>query len=196
MKGRSWGKITLIGIVSILSVLLLKEAVAQEGRTLEERLATLEAKVTELEERLSRLEGPVAREEPKRVRVSKSPISITLHSKSFTQADPIAGNVNGRIDFIFDITSHLPKDIGAFKGVLVLIDNYDQKLLESDLIVEDTIKSGILLGWRGSISMSYDPSLDTHHKLATIDKKHLRTKIILKEVTYTDGTRETFSIEE
>ena len=57
MKGRSWGKIMLIGIVCILSVPLLKEAVAQEGRTLEERLATLEAKVTELEERLSRLVG-------------------------------------------------------------------------------------------------------------------------------------------
>jgi len=196
MQGRSWNKIMLIVIVCILSVPLLKEAVAQEGRTLEERLATLEAKVTELERRLSRLEGPVAREEPKRVRVSKSPISLTLLSKSFIKADPMAGNANDRIDFIFDLTSHLPKDIGAFKGVLVLKDNYDQKLLESELIVEDTIKAGVLLGWRGSISMDYDSSLDTHRMLLAIDKNNLRTKLVLKEVTYTDGTREAFSIGE
>ncbi len=195
MKGRSWYKIMLIAAASIVSVLLLKEVAAQKEITLEEGVATLEAKVTELEERLSKPEGPVVRKEPKRVSGSKSLISIMLVSKSFLKADPMAGDVSDRIDFIFDFISHLKKDVQAFNGALVLKDLHDQELLEVELIVEDAVKAeSIFGGWRASID--YDPSLDTHHILRTIDKNDLRVELTLKEVIYTDGTREAFSNEE
>ncbi|UCD85874.1 MAG: hypothetical protein JSU92_06670 [Deltaproteobacteria bacterium] len=191
MKVKNWYRIVLIGIVFSLGALLWKEAAAQGGRTIEERLAYLEAKLSELEGRLSRLEGPRAEREPKRARAPKNPISITILNKTFVRPDPATGN-DGRIDFIFDFSSNLQKDIAFFRGILVVEDPHDTKLLESELSIEDTIKSGVLLGWRGSISLGYDPSLDTHHTLATIDKGQLRARIVLKDVVYTDGTRETF----
>ncbi len=191
MKGRSWYRIMLMGAVSIFCLPLLAQVAAQEGEALDERLA-IEVELIEIKERLSGIEEPVVIEEPERSRDSKSPIFITLVSKNFIEADPIAGDLSDRIDFIFDITNNLTKDVEAFNGVLVLKDLYDQKLLESELIIEDTIKAGVLLGWRGSISLDYDSSLDTHRRLLIIDENQLKVELILKEVIYPDGTREFF----
>lgn len=195
MKGKSRCKIILATTVFIVGALLLAQAAAQNERTLEERIAALEAKVTELAERLSRLEGPVIREEPKRVSAPLSPISMTLVSKSFVKADSTAGDVSDRINFLFDLTSHLPKDIQGFTGVLVLKDPHDQELLEVELVVEDAVKAkSVFGGWQASID--YDSSLDTHRRLITIDQDDLRVELVVKEVIYADGTRKTFSHEE
>jgi hypothetical protein len=194
MKGKSWGKIMLATAVLIVGVLLLAQAAAQKERTLVERVAALEAKVTELAERLSRLEGPVAREESKRVSAPHSPISMALVSKSLVKADSTAGDVSDRINFLFDLTSHLPKDIQGFIGVLVLKDPHNQELLEVELVVDDAVKAkSVFGGWQASID--YDPSLDTHRRLITIDQDDLRVELVVKEVLYADGTRETFSRE-
>ncbi|UCD85877.1 MAG: hypothetical protein JSU92_06685 [Deltaproteobacteria bacterium] len=187
MTRKDRDKIIIIAF-SIICVLPLAQAAAQEEWT--ESVTTLEEVLIESGEQPFNLMNPSAREEPEPAEVLKSPISITLVSKSLLVGNPMEGNVSDQIDFIFDFTSYLQKDIEAFRGVLVLKDPVGQELLEVELIVDDAIKAGRILGWRGSVD--YDPSLDTHRRLLTTDKNDLKVELALQEVTYTDGSNEVF----
>lgn len=192
MKKRNW-RITLIGVIGIVfvaCVLLLPQASAQEKETLEERVAMLEAKVEEIEQRLLKLEGLVEKEEPKRVEVAESPISVTLVSKSFREADFVAGRFDDQIIFSFDFTNHLKKDIRAFVGIIVFKDLFEREIIRVSLTIEESIKAGDTIRWQGVIE--YDPFRDAHRRLREIDTENLLVEFILEQVIYTDGTREIF----
>lgn len=192
MKKRN-RRITLIGVLVLFLVawvLLLPQASAQEKETLEERVAMLEAKVEEIEQRLLKLEGLVEKEEPKRVEVAESPISVTLVSKSFREADWLAGRFEDQIIFSFDFTNHLKKDIRAFVGVIVFKDLFEREITRVSLTIEESIKAGDTIGWQGA--MEYDPFCDADHRLRKIDTENLLVEFILEQVIYTDGTREIF----
>ena len=98
--------------------------------SLENQVSFLEAKIKELELRLSRIENPVTNATPatltKSASVSNKQISITILNKNFHQADYSAGDAGDRIDFIFQFTNHLRKDIRAFTGIIVFKDLFEK----------------------------------------------------------------------
>lgn len=163
--------------------------------SLENRVDSLEAKVKELELRLSRIENPAAiatsSAPPESINASNKQISVILLSKNFHQADYDAGDSGDRIDFIFQFTNHLGKDIRAFTGVVVFKDLFERIILRLGITDESSIRSGGVSQWKGG--MEYNQFVDEHNRLLNIGKNDLLVEFLLKQVIYTDGTRATFS---
>ena len=172
---------------------LLSQISAQDGKSIEARLASLELKVKEIEQRLMKLEEPIGKKESERVQVSKSPMSVKLVSKLFHVADYMSGDSGDRIDFEFVFTNHLKKDVRAFTGALVFKDLFDRDIMRVNLTDESGVKTGGTVNWQGGID--FNQFLDPHQRLRSIDKKDLSVEFILNKVIYADGTRESFSIE-
>src|SRR5262245_51111680 len=101
--------------------------------SLESRVSLLEAKIKELELRLSQVENPTATVipsvPPKSANVQDKRISITLLNKNFHQADYNVGDSGDRIDFSFQFTNHLSKDIRAFTGEVVFKDLFQRVII-------------------------------------------------------------------
>lgn len=166
-----------------------------QARSLENRVSLLEAKVRELELRLSRIENPAATATPSAPPESISPpnkqMSITLLNKNFHQADYSAGDSGDRIDFVFQFTNHLGKDIRAFTGVVIFKDLFERIILRMGITDERGIRSGGTSQWKGG--MEYNQFEEQSTRLLKIEKNDLIVEFLLKQVIYSDGTREGFN---
>src|SRR6266508_63251 len=138
--------------------------------SLENRVGFLEAKVKELELRLSRIENRATtatpRTPPESVNVLNKQIFITLLNKNFHKADYSAGDSGDRIDFSFQLTNHLEKDIRAFTGVVVFKDLFERVILRMGITDERGIRSGGTSQWKGG--MEYNQFEEEHNRLLNI----------------------------
>ncbi len=163
--------------------------------SLENRVGFLEAKVKELELRLSRIENPAAiatpGAPPESINVPNKQISVTLLNKNFHEADYSAGDSGDRIDFSFQFTNHLTKDIRAFTGAVVFKDLFERIILRMGITDERGIRSGGTSQWKGG--MEYNQFTEEHNRLLNIEKNDLIAEFLLKQVIYADGTREAFN---
>lgn len=168
---------------------------SQQPTSLEDRVSFLEAKVKELELRLSRIERPAVTATPsappESLNAPNKQISITLLNKNFHQADYSAGDSGDRIDFIFQFTNHLKKDIRAFTGGVVFKDLFERIILRMVITEEGGIRSGGTSQWRGG--MEFNQFEEAHKRLLNVGNNDLIVEFLLKQVIYTDGTREAFN---
>lgn len=166
----------------------------QQKPPLENRVDFLETKIKELELRLSRIEQPatkVATAPRQSGNAQSKKISINLLDKKFHKADFNAGDSGDRINFAFEFTNHLEKDIRAFTGVVIFKDLFERAILKMGMTDEQGIRSNVTNQWRGGIE--YNQFKDEHNRLLSIEKNDLITEFILEKVIYVDGTRESFS---
>ena len=163
--------------------------------SLENRVSFLEDKIKELELRLSRLEDPVAAINPNMPPQSSSVpnkhLSITLLNKNFHQAEYGIGDSGDRIDFTFQFTNHLGKDIHAFTGIVLFKDLFERVILRMGLTDESGLRSGGTNHWKGGVE--YNQFREEHNRLLNIGKNDLIVEFLLERVIYTDGMREAFN---
>ncbi len=166
----------------------------QQKPPLENRVDFLEAKIKELELRLSRIEQSATKvlTAPRQsVNVQNNKISINLLDKKFHTADYNAGDSGDRIDFAFEFTNHLEKDVRAFNGSVIFKDLFERSILKMGMTDERGIRSNATSQWIGGIK--YNQFKDEHNRLLSVEKNDLITEFILEKVIYVDGTRESFS---
>jgi len=163
--------------------------------SLENRVSLLEAKVKELELKLSRIANlattATPSTPPESINVPNKQISITLINKNFHQADYSAGDSGDRIDFILQFTNHLSKDIRAFTGFVIFKDLFERIILRMGITDERGIRSGVTSQWKGG--MGYNQFEEQSTRLLNTGKNDLIVEFLLKQVIYTDGTREAFN---
>lgn len=168
---------------------------SQQTTSLENRIGFLEAKVKELELRLSQIENQASTLSPSSLpastHVPNKSISITLLSKNFHPANYNAGDAGDRIDFTFQFTNHLKKDIRAFMGVIVFKDLFEKIILKMGFTDESGIRANSPSEWKGG--MEYNQFTDEHRRLLNVAKNDLIVEFVLNQVIYADGTREAFN---
>lgn len=122
--------------------------------------------------------------------IVQNAVSLRLAKKGMTKADIMTRTYTDSIDFTLELTNNLPKDIRAFTGKVTFSDLFDRKIIDIGITYEDGLKVGETKNWdRG---LDYNQFMDSHQRLASIDKKDLRVTLALDQVIYTDGTKENF----
>jgi hypothetical protein len=163
---------------------------SEELRILAERINKLELRVTELEQLVSHTSSsPSSKESTSKI---EPPIMISAEilQKSFHAADYSLGDAGDRIDFAFRFKNHFPKDVRAFEGLMVFRDLFNKVILQINLTNEETVLSGKTVEWRGGIE--YNQFMPEHQRLSSINIKDLSIDFVLRNVIFTDGTRESF----
>lgn len=162
---------------------------------LENRVSFLENRIKELELRLARIENPATAlapsTPPQPTNVPNKQISVTLLTKNFHQADYDAGDAGDRIDFTFQFTSHLTKDIRAFTGAVIFRDLFERVILRLGITDEHGIRSGGTCQWKGG--MEYNQFVEEHTRLLNTGKNDLIVEFLLEQAIYADGTRGIFN---
>ncbi|HEY6330645.1 MAG TPA: hypothetical protein VI756_15010 [Blastocatellia bacterium] len=169
-----------------------------EPKSIEERLASLESRMLQVEMLVNGRshgqpgQGPDERTSADAIKppAATCPITVTMNSKRYHQADFRGGDVANRIDFVFVFASSLKKDARAFKGAVLIKDLFGQDIIRVTLTHETGLRAGGSVEWQGGIK--YNKFLSNHQRLMTVQQTDLTISFELESVIYTDGTRESF----
>jgi hypothetical protein len=78
------------------------------------------------------------------------------------------------------------KDIRAFDGVLTFTDLLDNAILSSKIAINEPLKAGSVLSWRGGIK--YNQFMDEHQRLRNEQQKNLKIRFMTRKILFADGT--------
>jgi hypothetical protein len=115
-----------------------------------------------------------------------STLQITLVSKGFKSRNIQAGDFEDDITIQIAITNVLDKDIRAFDGVLTFTDLLDNKILSSKIAINESLKAGAALNWKGSIK--YNQFEDEHQRLRNEPQTNLKIRFATRKILFADGT--------
>lgn len=91
----------------------------------------------------------------------------------------------GTIDIGLRFTNDSEEDIRAFDGVLSFTDLLGNKIIDSNVAINEVVKAGEDLSWVGSIG--YNEFIERHKNFRFAENKNIKLNFILKKVLYADG---------
>lgn len=122
---------------------------------------------------------------PKSVK-SPPPLQIALVSKGFKASNIQAGDFEDDITIQVAITNVLDKDIRAFDGVVTFADLLDNEILSSKIAINEPLKAGSVLSWKGAIK--YNKFMDAHQHLRNEEQKNLKVRFATRKILFADGS--------
>ena len=122
---------------------------------------------------------------PKSVK-SPPPLQIALVSKGFKASNIQAGDFEDDITIQVAITNVLDKDIRAFDGVVTFTDLLDNEILSSKIAINEPLKAGSVLSWKGAIK--YNKFMDAHQHLRNEEQKNLKVRFATRKILFADGS--------
>lgn len=146
---------------------LKEEARAEDARRQQERDATLAAVQAEREKNQEELRGA---------------LSVTLYDKGFKKID-----YSEAITFKFAYENHTDKDIRGFKGNIVFVDLFGDKIMTM-AFKEDEVVRARSKRQQTSLYLDYNQFIDRHQTLATTPIESLRARWEPTQILFADGT--------
>ena len=125
------------------------------------------------------------------IRPESPPLGITLLSKNFKNSNISAGDFESDITFQLSIKNVTDRDIRAFDGVITFTDLLDNEILSSKLAINEIVRAGGTLDWKGSIK--YNQFMDAHQRLRNESQENLKIKFMPRKVLFTDGSSKDYS---
>jgi hypothetical protein len=113
------------------------------------------------------------------------PVEISLATKGFKARNPSANDYDDDITLVLSMKNVSDRDIRAFDGILDFTDLLDNEIMGISLAVNDTIKAGAILTWKGGIK--YNQFIDQHQRLRTAQQENIRVRFSTKKVLFSDG---------
>lgn len=173
------------------------------GGELEERMLKLENKIMELERRLENLERtnsvtkPV--QTPRKISVLKEdlpPIQYTLIQKKFHKAEDKLIERDDKIQFIFNFTNNLSKQVDMVYGEMVIYDKYGKEVVKKsvkvykplDFFSSNKIKPGET--FRRTIEIAYDENNPSLRYLKDVSLSDIKVELKFNKVEFSDGSAE------
>jgi hypothetical protein len=123
---------------------------------------------------------------PSEPKILPSPLQIALVSKGFKSSNIKAGDFEDDITIQIAITNVLDKDIRAFDGILTFTDLLDNKIFSSKIAINEVLKAGAVLNWKGAIK--YNQFMDDHKHLRNESPENLKTRFAVGKILFADGT--------
>jgi len=108
-------------------------------------------------------------------------VSAAFIRKDFTEGE----YGQGTIDIVLDFKNDSQEDIRAFDGVLHFTDLLGNEIIDSNVAVNDPVKSGKILSWIGGIK--YNKFIDRHNSFRFAEEGNIKLSFELKKVLYADG---------
>jgi hypothetical protein len=125
------------------------------------------------------------------VHVVEPPVlEVTLLSKSFKASSPRSGDFEDDITIQVSFKNLSDKDVRAFDGSITFTDLLDNRILGSNVAINEVIKAGDTLNWAGAIK--YNQFMDDHQRLRNEAQENLKIVFVAKKVLFADGTIKTF----
>jgi hypothetical protein len=113
------------------------------------------------------------------------PVEISLATKGFKASNPSANDYEDAITLVLSIKNVTDRDIRAFDGVLDFTDLLDNEIMGISLAVNDPIKAGAMLTWKGGIK--YNQFIDQHQRLRATQQDNIKVRFSTKKVLFSDG---------
>jgi hypothetical protein len=118
------------------------------------------------------------------------PVEISLATKGFKASNPSAGDFEDDITLVLSINNVSDRDIRAFDGILDFTDLLDNEIMKISLAVNDPIKAGAILTWKGGIK--YNQFIEQHQRLRAAQQDNIRVRFSTKKVLFSDGHTEEY----
>ena len=115
-----------------------------------------------------------------------APIKGELLSKGFYEGK----YGQDQITFSLSFKNAAERDVRAFEGVLEFNDLLGNRILSSNIAINDPVPAGGAMPWDGGID--YNQFMDRHQRLRTEKQENVRMVFVLKKVLYADGQVEQF----
>ncbi|MDA8956157.1 hypothetical protein N9H19_00870 [Flavobacteriales bacterium] len=119
-------------------------------------------------------------EEEKRIRLGQT-ATVSMYDKGFLKYD-----YDSYITYSFAIENKSDKNIRAMKGILVINDLFDEKIIELTFTFDSEIASGETL--KEEYTTKYNKFKDAHKKLLNKEMKDLKTVWTPEKIIFTDGS--------
>lgn len=115
-------------------------------------------------------------------------IGVRLTKKSFREADFLRGDAGDIITLELVFQNKLPKDVRAFKGSIIIEDLFGDRIQGFGIKVDDPIKSGDYVEWRGGLD--YNQFDDEDRALRGAELSEIKATMRVETVIYDDGSVE------
>lgn len=156
------------------------------GELIEEARKEAESEKTEADKQKRLADEAKAKQEAVTAELRKA-VTLAVFEKGFLPSDPSAGRFDAYITFKCAYENTSPKDIRAFKGIVIFQDLFGSDIYRINLTISDPIKAGAKAHWSGVVK--FNQFIDSEQRLRNAELKDMKVIWMPVSVIFTDGAQ-------